>query len=78
MPRPADRAETPPSGEFLSDPEGARLLKLGTTKFAEIQRTDPTFPPPVWLGERVKRHVRSELLDWALSKRQPVRPGRRA
>jgi predicted DNA-binding transcriptional regulator AlpA len=57
--------------ELLTDPEGAKLLKVGPTRFAEIQR-EPGFPQPVWLGPRGKRHVRSELLRYALSRRGPA------
>lgn len=57
--------------EFLTDAEGAALLKLGASRFFEVQK-EPDFPPPVWLGPRCKRHVRSELLGWALSKRERV------
>lgn len=54
--------------DLLTDPEGAELLGLGITRFAEVQR-EPDFPAPVWMGPRGKRHVRSELLSWALSRR---------
>lgn len=60
------------TGEFLADPEGAALLKLGMTRFLELQKTDPDFPAPIWLGPRGKRHIRSELLRYALSKRERV------
>ena len=55
--------------ELLTDPQGAALLNLGTTRFQELQKTDPEFPPPVGLGERGKRHVRGELWSYALRKR---------
>ncbi len=54
--------------ELLTDPQGADLLQMGDTKFSEIQKR-PDFPKPVWLGPRGKRHVRSELLTWALAQR---------
>lgn len=72
MSRRIERAAGQSAGELLTDPEGARLLNLGETKFLEVQKTDPEFPPPVWLGERAKRHVRGELLGWALRKREPL------
>lgn len=59
-----------PAPEFLTDPQGAALVNLGITRFQEVQKEDPTFPRPVWLGERGKRHVRGELLSWALGKRR--------
>lgn len=71
----ANRDERPApnlSGEFLNDAEAAHLLRIGTTRLAEIQRDDPTFPQPVWLGERAKRHVKTELMAWALNKRRPA------
>lgn len=57
--------------ELLTDPEGAQLLKAGMTRFLELQK-DADFPPPIWLGPRGKRHVRSELLAYALRKRARV------
>ena len=57
-----------PAAEFLTDPQAAALLALSESRFAEVQR-DPGFPRPVWLGPRGKRHVRSELLSWALAQR---------
>lgn len=54
---------------LFTDAEGARLLALGLTRFFELQKDDPDFPAPVWLGPRGKRHVRAELLRYALSKR---------
>jgi predicted DNA-binding transcriptional regulator AlpA len=57
--------------ELLTDPQGAALLNVGETKFAELQ-LEPDFPAPVWLGERAKRHVRSELLAFALKRRKRV------
>lgn len=55
---------------LLTDPQGADLFNIGITRFLEIQKTDPDFPAPVWLGPRGKRHVRRELLEYALAKRQ--------
>lgn len=57
------------AAELLTDAQGASLLNVGLTLFAELQR-DPDFPAPVWLGERAKRHVRGELLSFALSRRK--------
>lgn len=70
------RISTEPLGkdepEFLTDPEGQRLLNLGATRFAELQKL-PGFPRPVWLGPRGKRFVRQELVAWALAQRQAPR-----
>ena len=67
MSRKTDAQPTAP--EFLTDLEAAALLNLGMTRFLGIQKDDPSFPPPIWLGPRGKRHVRAELLAYALSKR---------
>jgi len=66
------RASGDTTTEFLADPEGAALLNLGMTRFLELQKVDPDFPPPVWLGPRGKRHVRAELLRYAMAKRERV------
>ena len=61
--------------ELLTDPQGAALLHEGMTRFLERQKADPKFPKPIWLGPRGKRHVRSELLAYALSLRdRPADP----
>ena len=75
------RPELPPEGaELLTDPQGAALGNVGLTAFAELQH-DPEFPRPVWLGPRLKRHVRAELQAFFLSKRErivePTPPARR-
>lgn len=57
--------------ELLTDPQGARLLNVGITRFMELQKRDD-FPHPLWLGPRGKRHVRQELLAWALAQRERV------
>lgn len=62
----------PRDTEFLADPEGAALLNLSMTRFLELQKGDPDFPSPIWLGPRGKRHVRSELIAYALTKRERV------
>lgn len=62
-----------PSGEFISDREVARVLNIGMTRLFELQQRDPTFPAPIWFGPRCKRHVREELLQWALSRRGAAR-----
>lgn len=57
--------------ELLTDPQGAQLLNVGMTRFQELQK-EPGFPPPIWLGPRGKRHIREELLRFAMSKRERV------
>lgn len=73
MPRKTHRTTPAPTAELLTDPEGAALLNLGETRFIELQR-EADFPVPVWLGPRGKRHIRRELLAWALSRRQRSAP----
>ncbi len=71
--RKAARPEPAPAeAQLLTDAQGAFELNLGLTRFLDLQKTDPDFPAPVWLGPRGKRHVRSELRRYALSKRQRV------
>lgn len=60
----------PPEKELLTAPEGAHDLGIGLTRLAELERDDPDFPRPVWLGPRGKRYVRAELRAYALSKRK--------
>lgn len=66
------RAAESMAAELLTEAQAAALLNVGATLFAELQ-AEPDFPAPVWLGERAKRHVRSELLAFALKRRR--RPG---
>ena len=69
--RKSTRPEPAPAGlELLTDTQAAAELNLGMTRFLDLQKSDRDFPPPVWLGPRGKRHVRRELLEYALSKRQ--------
>jgi predicted DNA-binding transcriptional regulator AlpA len=67
----ASTAIATPNGdrEFLRDPDGAALLDVSESRFAELQK-EPDFPRPIWLGPRGKRHIRGELLAWALSRRE--------
>ena len=39
------------------------------TTFFELQKQED-FPPPIWLGPRLKRHRRGALLAWAFSKQR--------
>ncbi|MCU0938493.1 MAG: hypothetical protein MUC86_04990 [Burkholderiaceae bacterium] len=55
--------------ELLTDPEAARLLRVGITTLFELQKR-PDFPPAIWLGPRLKRRERARLLEWALSQRE--------
>ena len=62
-------AGTGATPELLTDHEGAELLGVGPTRFLELQK-ETDFPACIWLGKRGKRHVRTELMNWALSRRQ--------
>lgn len=57
---------------LLTDAEAARLLNLSQSRFFALQKEAADFPAPLWLGLRCKRHVKSELLAWAFSKRERV------
>lgn len=57
---------------LLTDAEAALLLKLSLSRFFVLQKEAADFPAPLWLGPRCKRHVKSELLAWAFSKRERV------
>ncbi len=71
--RKAQRPEAAaPELELLTDPQGAFALNVGLTRFLDLQKSDPDFPPPVWLGPRGKRHLRDALRSYAMSKRQRV------
>lgn len=72
MPRKTAAPTNAEPDQFVTDAEGAQLLRLSQSRFFVVQKEDPTFPPPVWLGPRCKRHVRAELLGWALAKRERV------
>lgn len=62
-------APTPEVDALLTDREAAAMLRVGATRWFEIQRRSD-FPAPLWLGPRCKRHVRGELLAWAASQRR--------
>lgn len=64
-----DKPAPSPSEELLTDPELARLLRVGNTKLFELQKR-PDFPPPLWLGPRLKRHQRAHVLPWLQSLNQ--------
>ena len=63
---------TTASEELLTDPEAARTMRVGMTSWFALQK-QPDFPPPIWLGPRLKRHRKSLLIQWLLSK-QGKRP----
>jgi hypothetical protein len=62
-------AATADPDELMTDPEGARLLRVGPTTFFELQKS-PDFPAPIWFGPRLKRHRRGSLLAWALAQQR--------
>lgn len=65
VPRPEP---APPELELLNDRQAAFILNCGLSKLAELQRNDPNFPTPIWLGTRTKRHDRNRLREYALTK----------
>jgi predicted DNA-binding transcriptional regulator AlpA len=68
----SDTSAPPATEELLTDPEAARLVRVKMTKWFELQKR-PDFPPPIWLGPRLKRHQRARVLAWALSlQRKPT------
>jgi len=54
---------------LLTDRQASELLNIGLTRLFELQQ-EPDFPAPIWLGPRAKRHVRDELLAFALKRRR--------
>jgi predicted DNA-binding transcriptional regulator AlpA len=64
----ADRQDV----DLLTDPDLERLLRVGSTKLFELQKR-PDFPPPIWLGPRLKRHQRGLVVAWVLA--QQGKPG---
>ena len=66
--KPARPTPPAPDRALIRDREGAYVVGVGLTKWAELQ-SEPDFPPPIWLGPRSKRHDRSRLLDWLSSRR---------
>ena len=64
-----DKHTTSASEELLTDSELARLLRVGSTTLFELQKR-PDFPPPLWLGPRLKRHQKASVLPWLLTLHQ--------
>lgn len=65
-----DETKDEHGGDFalLRDPEACSLLAIGPTRLAELER-EPDFPRPIWLGARGKRHIRTELIAFAMRRR---------
>lgn len=70
--KPRSRNFPPADAEFLNDQQAAVVLGIGLSKLFELQRDDPAFPRPIFFGTRSKRHVRSDLVAYALTKRRPA------
>lgn len=64
-----DKPTSTASEELLTDPELARLLRIGNTTLFELQKR-PDFPPPLWLGPRLKRHQKARVLPWLMTLNQ--------
>lgn len=55
--------------ELWTDREAAARIRVGLTSFFGLQKR-PDFPPPIWLGPRLKRHPPGPLLAWVESQRK--------
>ena len=50
--------------------DGASSLKVGKSTVWELSRSDPTFPKPIKLSDRITRWLESDLEDWVLRHKQ--------
>ena len=48
----------------------ASSLKVGKSTVGESPRSDPTFPKPIKLSDRITRWLESDLEDWVLRHKQ--------
>ncbi len=46
--------------------DGASSPKVGKSTVWELSRSDPTFPKPIKLSDRITRWLESDLEDWVL------------
>ena len=74
-PRPTAKADFPAvdlasltDDSLLTDAQVLKVLQLGPTTLATVQREDPSFPAPMYLGPRAKRHRWGLLKRWTASK----------
>src|SRR5204863_45358 len=59
---------------LIDDRRACRRYDIGITKWLELQHR-PDFPPPIWLGEKSKRHDVAELDKWIASSLRERPPG---
>ena len=50
--------------------DGASSPKVGKVTVWELSRSDPTFPKPIKLSDRITRWLESGLEDWVLRHKQ--------
>ena len=55
--------------QILRPKVAQKKLGIGNTKYYELNKTDPTFPKDVILGERARGKFEHELDAWLESKR---------
>ena len=48
----------------------ASSLKVGKSTVLGLSRSDPTFPKPIKLSDRITRWLESNLEDWVLRHKQ--------
>ena len=48
----------------------ASAPKVGKSTVGELSRSDPTFPKPIKLSDRITRWLESDLEDWVLRHKQ--------
>ena len=55
---------------LLTVEDGASSLKVGKSTVWELSRSDPAFPKPIKLSDRITRWLESDLEDWVLRHKQ--------
>lgn len=55
---------------LLTVEDGASSPKVGKSTVWELSRSDPTFPKPIKLSDRITRWLESDLEDWVLRHKQ--------
>ena len=55
---------------LLTVEDVASSLKVGKSTVGESPRSDPTFPKPIKLSDRITRWLESDLEDWVLRHKQ--------
>ena len=55
---------------LLTVEDVASSLKVGKSTAWRLSRSDPTFPKPIKLSDRITRWLESDLEDWVLRHKQ--------